>query len=318
MKGGIARMATLALVFGLGAGIAGAQNSTSSESLVDLARQLKAQRAKSQEKSKVFTNDDLAALPPLPGASKPAAAQAKPTQETSGKGAGKESASATLAGPDQEPHGEKYFREHMGELEARLGLDERELNVLRQKLQLGALMYYPDPNKGLLQESGPTAMSDIHKLQDQITKKEADVAADQGGIDDLREQLRRDAGDAGWLRNVPASKASEGEAEKPKYKQGTKEYWQARFKSARARLADAHERQQLAEDELNLLQIQGARELNPNAKAELDEKAKAKGDEVSQNRAATEEAQRALDDLLREFQASGAPEEWSESEASSH
>ena len=318
MRGGIARMATLALVLGLGAGIAAAQNSTSSESLADLARQLKAQRVKSQEKSKVFTNEDLAALPPLPGTSKPAAAQAKPTQETSGKDAAKESASATLAGTDQEPHGEKYFREHMGELEARLGLDERELNVLQQKLQLGELMYYPDPNKGLLQESGPTAMSDVHDLQDRIAKKEADIAADQGAIEDLREQLRRDGGDAGWLSNVPAHMAGEGEAEKPKYKQGTKEYWQARFKSARARLAETQERQQLAEDELNLLQIQDARELNPNVKAELDGKIKAKEDEGSQARAATEEAQRALDDLLKEFQASGAPEEWSETGELSH
>jgi len=312
MKGGIARMTTLALVLGLGAGMAAAQNSTSSESLADLARQLKAQRAKSQEKSKVFTNDDLAALPPLPGTSKPAAARAKSTQETSGKEAGKESASAPLAGTDQEPHAEKYFREHMGELEARLGLDERELNVLQQKLQLGELMYYPDPNKGLLQESGPTAMSDVHDLQERVTKKEADIAADQGAIEDLREQLRRDGGDAGWLRNVPAREVGEDQAEKPKYKQGTKEYWQARFKSARARLAESQERQQLAEDELNLLQIQDARELNPDAKAELGAKVKTKEDDVSKNRAATEEAQRALDDLVREFQASGAPEEWSQ------
>jgi chromosome segregation ATPase len=312
MKGRIASIATLALVFGFGAGLAAAQNSTSSESLVDVARQLKAQRAKSQEKPKVFTNDDLAALPPLPATSRAAAPEAKPSKETSGKEAKQESASATLAGTDQEPHGEKYFREHMGELEARLGLDERELNVLQQKLQLSELMYYPDPNKGLLQESGPTAMADVHKLQDEVTKKEADIAADQDAIEGLREQLRRDGGDAGWLRNVPARKASEGQAEEPKFKKGTKEYWQARFQSARARLADARERQQLAEDELNLLQIQDARELNSNLKADLDAKIKPKEDEVSQNRVATEEAQKALDDLRKEFQASGAPEEWSQ------
>jgi hypothetical protein len=312
MKGRIASIATLALVFSLGAGLAAAQDSTSSESLVDLARQLKAQRAKSQEKPKVFTNDDLAALPPLPGTSKPAAPEAKLSKETSEKEAKQESTGATPAGTDQEPHGEKYFREHMGELEARLGLDERELSVLRQKLGQSQMLYYPDPNKGLLQQSGPTAMSDIHKLQDEVTKKEAEIAADQGAIEDLREQLRRDGGDAGWLRNVPARNASQGQAEEPKYKKGTKEYWLARFKSARARLADARERQQLAEDELNLLQIQDARELNPNLKAEVDAKIKAKEDEVSHNRAATEEAQRALDDLLKEFQASGAPQEWSQ------
>lgn len=46
--------------------MAPAQNSTSSVPLGDLARQLKAQRAKSEEKSKVFTNDDLATLSPSP------------------------------------------------------------------------------------------------------------------------------------------------------------------------------------------------------------------------------------------------------------
>ena len=79
-------------------------------------------------------------------------------------------------------------------------------------------------------------------------------------------------------------------------------------------MADAKERQQPAEDELNPLQIPDARELDPNAKAELAEKIKAKEDEVSQRRAATEEAQKNLEDLQNEFKASGAPDEWSETE----
>jgi len=90
----------------------------------------------------------------------------------------------------------------MGELEARLALDERELNVLQQKFQLGQLTYYPDPNRGLLQESGPTAMSDVYKLQDHITKKKAEITVDQEAIEDLEEQLRREGGEAGWLRSL--------------------------------------------------------------------------------------------------------------------
>jgi hypothetical protein len=119
------------------------------------------------------------------------------------------------------------------------------------------------------------------------------------------------------------SQAPEGgqavnQSEKREDKNKTKEYWQARFKSARAQLADAQERQQLAEDELNLLQIQDARELDPDVKTELAGKIKAKEDELSQRRAATEQAQKALEDLQKEFQASGAPEEWSEMEELSH
>jgi hypothetical protein len=98
----------------------------------------------------------------------------------------------------------------------------------------------------------------------------------------------------------------------PEGKSGTKESWQARFKLARAQLAEARQRQQLAEDELNLLQIQDARALDPNVKADLAGKINAKEDEVSQKRAVTEEAKQALDNLEKDFQASAAPEEWSQ------
>jgi hypothetical protein len=211
MKCRIAGISTLVLVLGLGAGTAPAQNSTSSVPLGDLARQLKAQRAKSEGKSKVFTNDDLATLSPSPerSAASPAKSSAstkeakpgeEPNKETSGKEAEKESAKATPAKTGEETHGEKYYRDRMSKLQDRLEIDQRELSVLQQKLGQAQMMYYPDPNKGLLQQSGPTAMSDVYALQDQIAKKKAEIAADQEAIEDLREQLRREGGAAGWLR----------------------------------------------------------------------------------------------------------------------
>jgi len=116
----------------------------------------------------------------------------------------------------------------------------------------------------------------------------------------------------------PETGQAAAKPEKPEEKIETKEYWQGRFKAARAQLADAQERQQLAEDELNLLQIQDARALDPTVKTELAGKIKAKQDEVSQKRAATEEAQKTLEDLQSEFKSSGAPDEWSETESETH
>jgi hypothetical protein len=211
MKCQIATISTLALVLGLRAGIAPAQNSTSSVPLGDLARQLKAQRAKSGEKSKVFTNDNLATLPPStersaaspekpPTATQEAKPEEKPAKETAGNEAEKESAKAAAAKTGEEKHGEDYYRGRMSKLQDQLEIHQRELDVLQQKLGQNQMMYYPDPYKGLLQESGPTAMSDIYKLQDQIAKKKAEIAEDQQAIEDLREQLRREGGDAGWLR----------------------------------------------------------------------------------------------------------------------
>ncbi len=186
--------------------MAPAQNSTSSVPLGDLARQLKAQRAKSEEKSKVFTNDDLATLSPSPEKSstttttKEAKPGEKSVKKSSEKEAEKKSAKAAPVETGEETHGEKYFHDHMSKLQDRLELDQRELSVLEQKLGQNQMMYYTDPSKGLLQESGPTAMSDVYKLQDQIAKKKAAIAADQEAIDNLQEQLRREGRDAAWLR----------------------------------------------------------------------------------------------------------------------
>ncbi len=329
----LASILTLAVALGLGTGIAPAQDSTGSEPLGDVARQLKAQRPKPEEKHKVFTNDDLTA--PSPPGAQPAASPAKPSPTTgteakpgekpsSANQLENETLEATPAEANEGAHGEKYYRYQTRKREERLQLDRRELNVLEQKLGQNQMQYYPDPNQGLLQESGPTAMSDIHNLQDEIEKKKAEIAADQTAIEDLRDQLRRQGGDPGWLRgDNPSVRADQtgtasevgqtpGEAETPEGKAKTKEYWQGKFKSARAQLADAKERQQLAEDELNLLQIQDARELSITVKAELAEKIKAKEDEVSQARSATERAQKNLDDLENKFKESGAPEEWIE------
>jgi len=61
-----------------------------------------------------------------------------------------------------------------------------------------------------------------------------------------------------------------------------------------------------------LLQTQQARQaLNTDVQAELAKKIPAKQAEVDTARAATEKATQELEDLQKEFAASGAPEEWS-------
>ncbi len=104
------------------------------------------------------------------------------------------------------------------------------------------------------------------------------------------------------------------ETESPADKVKTRDYWQAKFQSARRDLAVAKEAQRLSEDELNLLQIQQTRELDPNANAEVTAKVSDKQSEVTVNRATTEAAQKVLNDLEKEFKESGAPEEWSKTE----
>jgi PAB1-binding protein PBP1 len=94
----------------------------------------------------------------------------------------------------------------------------------------------------------------------------------------------------------------------------TKEYWQAKFKAARQDIAKAKEAEQLSDDELNLLQIQQAREIDPTAKADLTTKVQAKQSEVDILKATTAAAQKNLDDLEKTFKDSGAPEDWSKTD----
>ena len=94
----------------------------------------------------------------------------------------------------------------------------------------------------------------------------------------------------------------------------TKEYWQGKFSAARRKLADEKRALQLNQDELSLLQIQQARELNPDAQSELATKIQAKQADVAAAQARVDAAQKELDDLQKEFDDSGAPADWSQTE----
>ena len=106
MKGLTVSVLTATFALGLGAGVAQAQKGTGSVPLGDIARQLKAERAKSAKKPRVFTNDDLIALravvDPAPSTvatsssstAKEADPEDKPDQQTSSNHSGKEAAQA--------------------------------------------------------------------------------------------------------------------------------------------------------------------------------------------------------------------------------
>lgn len=115
-------------------------------------------------------------------------------------------------------------------------------------------------------------------------------------------------------QGAPSSRAQPGTpagaSAKRKSPEESKEYWQARFKAARVDLNHAKEEQKLVEDELRLLQIQQARELNPDRSRKLKGQIDASTAELEVKRAATEKARQALEKLEKEFKDSGAPQDW--------
>jgi hypothetical protein len=112
----------------------------------------------------------------------------------------------------------------------------------------------------------------------------------------------------------PSQQTGSNPPESPEDKAKTKDYWQSKFKDARQALAKAKEQQQLAEDELNLLQIQQVREIDPNVKTDLTTKVQDKQSQVDINKATTRAAQKVLDDLEKDFQDSGAPSDWGQTD----
>ena len=82
-------------------------------------------------------------------------------------------------------------------MKSRLEEHQRELDVLTQKLGQNKMQYYDDPNKSLQQQY---SREDVDKLKSGIDAKQQQVDADNKAIDDLRDQLRHENGDPGWLR----------------------------------------------------------------------------------------------------------------------
>lgn len=166
-------------------------------SLGELARGLKAERATASKKpAKVFTNDSLPARPPRETLSVAAGMQEEPKEQPETKTeAGPTSAAGALEG-----HGEKYYRQAVSDLRERLERHQRQLAILEQKLAQGQMVFYGDPQKTLMEESTPAFYSDANKLRQEIEKKREEIAADEKAMDDLRDQLRREGGNPGWLR----------------------------------------------------------------------------------------------------------------------
>lgn len=169
---------------GAASGYAQQKSDTSTTSLADLARQVKAQKAKEPKPAKVFTNDNL---PAGKGGVSETSAPDKSSADSTPSGTEKPSAA----------HDEKYYREQMSALQDQLDKDKRELEVMQQKLGQNQTQYYPNPQQSLMQQY---SRGDIDKFTTDIEAKKQQIAKDEKAIDDLHDQLRHEGGDPGWLR----------------------------------------------------------------------------------------------------------------------
>lgn len=275
-------------------GLGWAQPSPQGQSLADIARKLKAQQGQSATAGKTYTNDDVAGARAADGV----------TVDTGGSG------SSTAGSDSSAPHGEKYFRAAYSKLMGQKEMDERQLEVLQKKLNQNNIQYYSDPQVALQQQYN---RSDIQKNQDEIDKKKKEIADLDQTLSDLQDQLRRDGGDPSWLQGDPVSIEPDVPDQKlPKdATKMTKDYWQSKFKAARATLAHAEEAQKLVEDEVSFLKARQVQEPSADAQTEINGKLADRQAELDKSTAVTDKARQNLADLQKAFDDSGAPEEWS-------
>lgn len=168
---------------------ASAPQPNQSLSLGKLARKLRAERKTEGKKPvAVFTNDNL----PKSGSMN--------TVEVSNGAASTSAQSASSAENSTGKHGQEYFSNKAQKIRNDLNMHQRELAVLQQKLSQSQMNYYSSPQKTLEQESGPQFQSDVDKLKKEIAAKQEQIASDQKAMEDLRDELRRDGGKPGWIR----------------------------------------------------------------------------------------------------------------------
>ncbi len=290
------------------------------QSLGDVARKSRKEKKKKKTPSgsRVFTNEEISTLPPLTGTST--------TSSTGGiQGVPVPAATAAaqpqVAGVSNKPDtsSEEYWRNRFGQARYRLERSVRELAVLKDRMQMSQVQYSSNPNQTLQQEY---SRGNVNSLNEQMQKKEADVEKYRQEIRQLEQELRRAGGPIGWSRTparapLGALAASPAQQKAPKEKEPDdpaqkEQYWKGRFRSARAELAEAEQDFSLQDGELSLATSAAAREPDTRQRESRMAGLAGKRAEVERYRRRLEEAREELEDLQREFSASGAPRAWAE------
>ena len=308
----LGRTVWILLVAFLPAGLTQAQG----QSLGDIARKHRKERtpkSSTASPSKVFTNEDIdlrrVVIPsdsPIDPENPEASARALAA------------ATATPEGGEQ-LSGEEQWRNRFGHARYFLERSQRELSVLKDKLQINQVQYSSDPNQTLMQEY---SRGDVNALVEQIREKEEEVGRRQQALQGLYRELRRAGGPIGWSRTSarapvtarPAAASSDAKVN-PNALPQDEDYWRNRFKAARAKVKEAKRDQALLEDELALTMTAAARVPDPAERLrQYQEGIESRRIAVERHQEVVTQTQEGLDELMEDLRATGLPMAWSEPE----
>ena len=173
----------LALLLPAAAPAQESQPQSQGQSLAEAARKAR-EKKQAQQKSKVFTNDNL----PAGGTVNVVGAAPAPAGDKTKQGEGEQPG---------EDRGESYWRPRFAEARKQLADAEKELDILQRELNLLSQQYYSDPQKALNEQF---ERKEINEHRGKVDAKQAEVAKLKQGIEDLEAELRRAGGNPGWAR----------------------------------------------------------------------------------------------------------------------
>lgn len=180
----------------LAPGVSWAQ--TQGESLGDLARQIRAQRAKKDlSKVPLFTNENI----PRGGEVSVVGGAAPATPAATGE-AGAEGEAGPAEKSKEKECDEACWRDKFRAKRDMIRAAQKELEILQREYNLARTQYYQDPNRAVREQysNNPAGGRELQELQQKITAKQAEIATLQRGLADLEDELRRAGGDPGWAR----------------------------------------------------------------------------------------------------------------------
>ena len=307
-----ARSVWILLVALLPAGLTPAQG----QSLGDVARKNRKERTEKRSPAsppKVFTNEDI----DLRRVVIPGESSIDPQNPEAGARV-LAPATATAEGGEQLSE-EEQWRDRFGHARYYLERSQRELSVLKDKLQINQVQYSSDPTRTLMQEY---TRSNVTGVAEEIREKEQEVVRHQKAIRDLEDELRRARGNFGWSRTSPrapvtARTAAAASAPKvnPNELPQDEDYWRDRFTAARAKVEEARRDQALLEDELMLTMTAAARIPDPAERLRQHQAGiESRRMAVERHQVVITQAEEDLDELTEDFRATGLPRAWSEPE----
>lgn len=176
-----------------------AQSSRTPQSLAELARKVRAQRAK-KDLSKIpfYTNDSI----PKTGAPISIVGKGRRPAAEASEGVTATAEGEAAAEGEAEECGEQCWRVRFREQREKIRTAQYELDILQREYKLARTQYYQDPNQAVREQySGNTAGGrELQDLLNRINEKQAEIQRLQQELAALEDELRRSGGQPGWAR----------------------------------------------------------------------------------------------------------------------